>query len=60
MIVAVEVDVALSRPPRADATVYCQVEARSTIEAREIACQMSFARANVVMPVAARAVGVRA
>lgn len=41
MIVAVEVGVALARPPRHDATMWVLVDAATDTEARLIACQIA-------------------
>lgn len=51
MIYAVEVGVALARPPRHDATKYVLVEAESPASARLLACQIAAADPRVVMPV---------
>lgn len=52
---SVEVDVALGRPPRADATRYVLVAAATRVEAELIACQMAACDRRVVMPVGSRA-----
>ena len=69
MIARFEVDVALARPPRADATIYVLVAEdvsetlplsraidRAVARAAETAACMAFARPNVVMPVGVRLV----
>lgn len=71
MLCRFEVDVALARPPRADATVYVLVEeplddalplgramSRAVANAAETAGCMVFVRPQVVMPVAIRLVDV--
>lgn len=71
MLCRFEVDVALSRPPRADATVYVLVEeplddslplgramGRAAARAAETAGCMVFCRPQVVMPVAIRLIDV--
>jgi hypothetical protein len=50
MLVAVEVGVALSRPPRVDRISKVLVEAPTEIEAQLLACQIA-CRRDVVMPV---------
>lgn len=52
----VEVDVALSRPPRADATVYFALSEAdfSRRDAELTACQLSLGIPRVVMPVGSR------
>lgn len=50
----VEVDVSLGRPPRADATIYYQIAARSSVDAQLIACQMAACHPRVLMPIASR------
>lgn len=69
MIARFEVDVALARPPRVDATVYVLVEEpvdeslpiergidRAVARAAETAACMTFARPQVVMPLGVRLV----
>ena len=56
---AVEVDVALARPPRADATVRVLVDAESVHEAELVACQIAACDRRVVMPVGARLIPCR-
>jgi hypothetical protein len=51
VIYAVEVGVALARPPRVDAVKYVLVEAESQVAARLLACQIAAADPRVVMPV---------
>lgn len=71
MLCRFEVDVALARPPRADATVYVVVEeplddalplgkamSRAAARAGETAACMAFSRSAVLMPVAVRLVDV--
>lgn len=48
---SVEVDVSLSRPPRADATIYFVLEADNGIEAELLACQWAACHRLVIMPV---------
>lgn len=55
-IFKVAVDVALSRPPRADATVFVVVDAAHRFDAELIACQMAGCNRQVVMPVGSRIV----
>lgn len=50
-VYGIEVGVALSRPPRHDATVYVQVVAPSRTAARLLACLIAAAHPLVVMPV---------
>jgi hypothetical protein len=47
----VEVDVALSRPPKHDKTIFYIIEADNGVEAELIACQIAQSRPNVVMAV---------
>jgi hypothetical protein len=54
MLFVVEVDVALRRPPRVDATVYFVIDADGRLEAERVACQMVHVRENVVMAVGSR------
>lgn len=56
MIYAVEVGVALARPPRHDATKYVLIEAPNVARARLWACQLAAADPRVVMPVSAEVV----
>lgn len=48
----VEVQVALSRPPRNDATIFYQIEAEDGLQAELLACIWSTFNRRVVMPVA--------
>lgn len=47
----VEVEVALSRPPRSDATIFFTIEAENGHAAELIACQWAAGHPRVVMPV---------
>lgn len=70
MIVLIESDVALSRPPVTDATIYASVEAavshdrldvalrRATVEAMETAYLMALSHPRVVMVTAQRVTGI--
>lgn len=51
-IFTVEVDVALSRPPRADATIFFTIAADSGYAAELLAQQWACIHPQVVMPVA--------
>lgn len=51
MIFTVEVDVALSRPPRADATIYYEIDAETGLEAEKLACMWAYNHPRVSMPV---------
>lgn len=55
-IFGVEVDIALSRPPKIDQTVLCVVESPNGVEAELLACQIAQARQGVVMAVGSRVV----
>lgn len=50
----VEVDVALARPPRVDATVFVTVAASTRTEAELVACQIAQCDRRVVMAVGSR------
>jgi hypothetical protein len=50
-IYKVEVDVALRRPPRTDATIYFTLDAKNGHAAELIACQWAYCHPRVVMPV---------
>lgn len=60
MIVAVEVGVATTRPPRHHATVFVVVEAEHETEALLVACQMAGCHPAVVMPVCSAVVEILA
>lgn len=47
----VEVEVALSRPPRSDATIFFTIEAENGRTAELIACQWAAGHPRVSMPV---------
>lgn len=55
-VFTVEVDVALRRPPRPDATVRVRISALSATEAELVACQMASCDRRVVMAVGSRIV----
>ena len=55
-IFAVEVDLALSRPPKIDQTVMIVVDAEDGVAAELLACQMAQARNDVVMAVGSRVI----
>lgn len=48
----VEVEVALSRPPRSDATIFFVLEAENGYAAELLACQWAACHPRVVMPTA--------
>lgn len=52
-VFAVQVGVALSRPPKCDATIYCLVEAPNETKARLMACLLAASHPRVSMPVSA-------
>jgi len=56
-VFSVVVDVALSRPPRADAQVFVVVQADGDCEAELAALHMAGCNPLVVMPVGSRIVG---
>lgn len=51
-IFKVEVAVALSRPPKNDATIFITVDAPNGHDAELVACQIASTHPRVVMPVA--------
>lgn len=46
-----EVEVALARPPRSDATIFFVLEAESGYAAELLACQWAASHPRVIMPV---------